>query len=1070
MTASDRYTDISSEDRNRLEAQLIDFDLYWTPEQLDDYIQRVSKPDDPTFTRLAVLELVKIDMQRSWMAGHGRTVEMYFERIAVLAREPRVDPELLFVEFSSRKASGDGVALSEYASRFPDAYPELERLVAQASDSQIRAAARAKSGASASPARETSRSQAERRTCPSDSESQDDAESPSLPRRFGRYEIVRRLGTGAMGTVYLAHDRQIDRPVAIKTPRFSSRSRELVTRFYTEARAAGRIRHRNICPIYDVGEIDGRHYMAMAYIRGRSLQDHLASRGPFPTRTAALIIYRLARALAEAHSHHVVHRDLKPANIMVDEKGEPIVMDFGLARRTDDDIRTTQSGVIVGTPAYMAPEQVVGDREAIGPWTDIYALGVVFYELLTGQIPFRGTVTSVIFAIAHEDPKRPSQVRPEIDRELEAICLKMMAKKPADRYATMGEVAAELKRYLKNAMSKSPSESESATQGPATTVPTAPGDVSQWLNRDALPIALPPAVPPSPPALPPGDTAVQSSKRRASPRGLPLIGLLLAGAAAALSVILYVRSQYGTVRIEIAEGLTDVDVRLDGKSVAITGRQAKMRARKDRHRVAIRIGGREVRPGDEIPVPAGRNRDRDVRLRLELDGTEMTGQEFEVASSGETLIRITYVEHSPPPDKTASEAAPRDTPDQPDTSAQTVSGNHETSKAEEAIDEVAPKDSTLDSAVSEKATPTDLAGRPEPPKSEDPVPKRPPPAASPEKSADESLAESQGENWDRHELRIGLRVAGKGELRIHAHKASWITHKGKMPTSIQLNDVTWQLRESKRIKGRPVCYIDNVGANQYLPPSSVLVRAHAVTIRGRGKVAIRRLGDHVYLRFEDLQPGAGDYLVVLSVPTQEVTRAVRQEFAPFVGRWHIRYTNGVVRRYVLREDGRVSFGSKESGRLVIDHGEVIFQLNDGELERLTLSNGKLSVQAFYPPNAPSPKLRGKGVRCPDYGNDYASAVRTVVGRWRVRYSNRAVRIYDIRADGTIVATFGSKTRRGKLELRDGNLIVALKDDNNIIETIFQADDKLYVARYQRINSYPHHAQPNGVGTRMTGKR
>ncbi|HEX4071946.1 MAG TPA: serine/threonine-protein kinase [Planctomycetaceae bacterium] len=271
----------------------------------------------------------------------------------------------------------------------------------------------------------------------------------ALPERFGRYRIVRSLGRGAMGDVYLAEDTQLDRSVALKIPRFADDDGELFERFYREARAAATLRHPNLCPVHDAGEIDGIHYLSMAFIEGRPLYDVLAEKGRPPEREAATIILKLAKALDAAHRSGVIHRDLKPANIMIDGQQEPIIMDFGLARRTNkEDARLTQSGLVMGSPTYMSPEQVEGDGDKIGPASDIYSLGVVFYELLSGEVPFRGSIASVLGQIVTVAPKKPSTIVRSVDPALEAICLKMLAKRPEDRFGSMRDVANALDAYL----------------------------------------------------------------------------------------------------------------------------------------------------------------------------------------------------------------------------------------------------------------------------------------------------------------------------------------------------------------------------------------------------------------------------------------------------------------------------------------------------------------------------------------------------------------------------------------------------------------------------------------------
>ena len=281
-------------------------------------------------------------------------------------------------------------------------------------------------------------------------ESLSTSEPGSISDSFGRYKILEELGRGAMGSVYLAEDQQLAREVALKIPHFRQPlDPVMVQRFYREAQAAATLRHPGICPVFDVGEIDGQHYITMAYIQGQSLRDFITSDAQ-EVKHAVRIIRKLALALAEAHKHNVVHRDLKPANIMIDERKEPVVMDFGLAyRSTEGEERLTHSGTIMGTPAYMPPEQVDGDIESIGAAADIYSLGVIFYEMLTGTLPFSGKLMSILKQIANDDPKPPSSHRKGIEPALEKICLKMMAKQIEDRYASMDDVASDLGKYLK---------------------------------------------------------------------------------------------------------------------------------------------------------------------------------------------------------------------------------------------------------------------------------------------------------------------------------------------------------------------------------------------------------------------------------------------------------------------------------------------------------------------------------------------------------------------------------------------------------------------------------------------
>ena len=292
--------------------------------------------------------------------------------------------------------------------------------------------------------------------------------APRLPikltRTFGRYRIIKRLGRGAMGSVYLAHDTHLDRRVALKVPHFRSEGRASepnrldVDRFYREARIAATFDHPNLCPLYDVGQIDGIHYLSMAYIKGRPLSDYIDPRRPMPPQRVAAVVRKLALALAVAHDRGVVHRDLKPSNIMVNSRRELIITDFGLAWRVgSSDERLTKTGMVLGTPAYMSPEQLSGSAEVLGPGCDIYSLGVIMYELLTACRPFVGQEAVILGQILFIEPAPPSGHRPDLDAQIETICLKAMAKRPEERYASMTELAAALGDYVRRSNGLPPS-------------------------------------------------------------------------------------------------------------------------------------------------------------------------------------------------------------------------------------------------------------------------------------------------------------------------------------------------------------------------------------------------------------------------------------------------------------------------------------------------------------------------------------------------------------------------------------------------------------------------------------
>jgi formylglycine-generating enzyme required for sulfatase activity/predicted Ser/Thr protein kinase len=279
-----------------------------------------------------------------------------------------------------------------------------------------------------------------------------------LAGTFGRYRILRSLGKGAMGTVYLAEDTQLRRQIALKTPQFAGDDqRELLERFYREARSAATLRHPCICPVYDVGDIDGKHYITMAYIEGRPLSYFVKPAVPQTASRILIVVGKIAQALQEAHDHGIVHRDLKPANVMIDRRGEPVIMDFGLARQAQqpDDLHLTQTGVIMGSPAYMSPEQVEADPEKIGPAADQYSLGVILYELLTGRVPFRGSLASVMGQIVSQPPTPPRELCPGLDPRIDAVCLRMLAKNPDDRFPSLSAVSQELAAIVRNSPARS---------------------------------------------------------------------------------------------------------------------------------------------------------------------------------------------------------------------------------------------------------------------------------------------------------------------------------------------------------------------------------------------------------------------------------------------------------------------------------------------------------------------------------------------------------------------------------------------------------------------------------------
>jgi serine/threonine-protein kinase len=268
------------------------------------------------------------------------------------------------------------------------------------------------------------------------------------PRLIPGYEILRPLGEGGMGVVYLARQVALDRMVALKTLPAGGATAQAQARMRHEAATIAKLSHPNVVQVYDVGTAGGRTYFALELMPGGSLAERLRG-GPFAPRAAAELVRRLCAALDATHRVGVVHCDLKPANILLAADGTPKVADFGLARRYDDANRQTRTGTVRGTPSYMAPEQARGQLGEFGPPVDVYALGGVLYELLTGRPPFlAATLLETMLQVESRDPVPPRQLNPGVPADLETVCLKCLEKSPARRYATAAELGDDLSRFL----------------------------------------------------------------------------------------------------------------------------------------------------------------------------------------------------------------------------------------------------------------------------------------------------------------------------------------------------------------------------------------------------------------------------------------------------------------------------------------------------------------------------------------------------------------------------------------------------------------------------------------------
>jgi serine/threonine protein kinase len=372
---------------------------------------------------------------------------------------------------------------------------------------------------------------------------------PVLPEQFGTYRVRQKLGGGGMGTVYLVENTQLMREEALKVPHFGAGDDPARQRFLQEAQAAARLdSHPNLCPVYHVGVQDGVYFMTMRYLKGRLLSEY-AGRAQ-PPRKAVEIAAKLAQALTFAHGKNVIHRDLKPNNIMMVGGIGPVVMDFGLAKQIrQQDQKLTQSGTALGTPAYMPPEQIKGELDQMGPASDIYSLGVILYELLTGRLPFEGSVAEMFGKVLYTEAPPPSSLQPGLNPMLDIICAKAMAKVPQQRYSSMKAFAGALVEFLRSTPPNegggnlSPIKASPADVFQAATVPP-----SKTPPARHLPVATPMEAQagPTDQRLPEVTILAPTAQKRGGPPSSLLIGciaaavlLLLVGGVGGIATIAY---------------------------------------------------------------------------------------------------------------------------------------------------------------------------------------------------------------------------------------------------------------------------------------------------------------------------------------------------------------------------------------------------------------------------------------------------------------------------------------------------------------------------------------------------
>jgi tetratricopeptide (TPR) repeat protein/tRNA A-37 threonylcarbamoyl transferase component Bud32 len=412
--------------------------------QLERLWEQGQQPDPFAFLESAgpaqpadVAAVLALDQWQRWHAGQRVPAEEYLGRCPTLAANPDSAVEVIYGEFLVRQALGEGPAAAEYLERFPQFAASLREQfeLFQALETDTGAPT---DGAAPLPA-----------TKPSP------APPAAAPPVLPGYEVQGELGRGGMGVVYKARQLSLNRTVALKMVLAGEHAGpEQLARFRAEAEALARLQHPNIVQVHEVGAWGGRPFFSLEFVDGGSLAQKVAGT-PQPPRAAAELLETLARAVHAAHQARVVHRDLKPANVLLTRDGVPKVTDFGLAKCLPAEHAAslpgghTEAGAIMGTPGYMAPEQAAGKARQVGPAADVYALGAILYELLTGRPPFRAeTPLETILQVLEQEPVSPRALNARVPRDLETVCLKCLQKDPTKRYASALDLAEDLRRFL----------------------------------------------------------------------------------------------------------------------------------------------------------------------------------------------------------------------------------------------------------------------------------------------------------------------------------------------------------------------------------------------------------------------------------------------------------------------------------------------------------------------------------------------------------------------------------------------------------------------------------------------
>ena len=426
-----------SADWNQVDAIIQDFQSAWHAGRqpaIEDFL-----PVAAAWGQTVLIELIHVDLEYRIKAGQAVRVETYLQRHPQLRDDPGNVVSLIVAEYRWRRLSEPGLSPREYRERFPDYWEQAAERIEAQSISPTPPRTPRDSPRSTVPPRD-----AVELTVPGEGASFRDPSWPILPG----YEVVGELGRGGMGIVYKVRQLSLGRIVALKMILSGEQaSREELARLRAEAKTLGELHHPNIVAIHDVGEHQGRPFLALEYLEGGTLAQKLAAVPQRARESAQLLVY-LAQAVQAAHEKGVIHRDVKPGNVLLTADGTPKVSDFGLAKRLEDST-SASFGAIRGTPPYMPPEQASGLGRDVGTTADVYALGATLYEMLTGKPPFRGANhVDTLRQVIELDPIPPRRLNPAVPRDLETVCLKCLQKTPGRRYGSARELAEDLQRFL----------------------------------------------------------------------------------------------------------------------------------------------------------------------------------------------------------------------------------------------------------------------------------------------------------------------------------------------------------------------------------------------------------------------------------------------------------------------------------------------------------------------------------------------------------------------------------------------------------------------------------------------